>query len=281
MKNFFWTIITIFGMCAINQANAQDVPDGDYYIVSLLNPDWLLSNSGSNPADGSNVHIWHFDNTDGQRWSVRNLRDGWVTIHPINGRNKAIDNVANVIANKNNITIWEVNGSTAQIWKTKKNFDDTYMLLNGLDPKYVINLADGILKDGNNIELYKFLGEANQMWRFVPVDKYPVKVEKDGAGNPILNGHTYYCVNGDILMGLEFSETQNMLTGKPRPEIHVCSRKVNWRFDSWSLTQPDPYLYDNRKIQLTQFDWHGTVSRDGKTIEFDMDGNKYTFHLVK
>lgn len=277
MKKIFLIAIALIGMWAINPANAQIVPDGDYYIVSLLNPDWLLSNSGSNPVDGSNVHLWHFDNTDGQRWSVRNLRDGWVTIRPINGQNKAIDNAGNVTANKNNISIWEVNGSPAQAWKTKKIFDDSYMLVNGQDPKYVINLPGGILEDGQNIELYEFLAGANQMWRFVPVDKYPVKVEKDNNGNPVLTDHTYYCVNGDVLMGLEFSEAQNMF----RPEIHVCSRKVKSGIDSWTLTQPDPYLYDNRKIQLTQFNWHGTVSKDGKTIEFDMDGNKYTFHLVK
>ena len=280
MKKFFLTAIAFMGLFAANPAKAQVVPDGDYYIVSLLNPNWLLSNSGSNPVDGSNVHLWHFDNTDGQRWTVRNIRDGWMTIRPINGQNKAIDNAGNVTANNNNITIWEVNGGLAQAWKPRMIFEDYCALHNAQDRKFVIDLPGGVLKDGNNIELFEFFATPNQMWRFVPVDKYPVKVEMDENGNPILTDHTYYCVNGENLMGLEFSETHTY-TGKLRPEIHVCNRPIKWAVDSWNLTQPDTYNYENRKFQLLQFDWNGTVSPDGQTIIFDIDGNKYTFHLVK
>ena len=130
----------------------ERIPDGTYVIATKLDPTYALDIYGGYKDNGTNLQLWHRNNTAAQNFEVTYIGNGYYTIINQNS-GKAIDAQNGNTAPGTNVWQYTVNNTDAQIWKIVPAEDNNYYIINkGSDLYLDVNLA--IAADGTNVKLY-------------------------------------------------------------------------------------------------------------------------------
>lgn len=224
---------------------ARTIEDGRYILVSALDSNLELDVAGddSNPAEGTNVQVWH-DNGDGfanqslskfNAFDVKYLGDGYYSLtQAVSG--KALDQAGASKTSSANIQIWNKNSSFAQQWAiTPQN--NGYQIRTRCSG-YAMDVAGGKTSDGTNVQQHQWNGSNAQTWKFVKAE-YQVS----------------YNVNG----------------GKSAPSAQTKYYKGNLTLSSATPTR-DGYTF---KHWNTNADGNGTSYNAGATYTADNNATLY------
>ena len=141
-----------------------------WYYIKNINAQKYLTVAGNNGANGTNVEIRTGNGSDGQKWNLKNLDNGNITLTSKLG-NYSLDVANGENADKANVQIYESYGGTAQQFKLapgKSNgqFGILTNASNGSKSLDVYNLGK---EDGTNVCQYTYRTQDNQLWIFEPI----------------------------------------------------------------------------------------------------------------
>lgn len=86
-----------------------------YYKILQKDTDMSLDVKGASTANGANIQVYPFNNSDAQKWSITQNTDGSYRIQPkCSGRSLDVDGAK--ISNGTNIQQWSPNDTLAQKW---------------------------------------------------------------------------------------------------------------------------------------------------------------------
>lgn len=162
--------------------NSNPLADGEYVIVSALDPSKAVDVVGGSKADGANVQICTSNMTGAQRWNAEyNSSTGLYTLTNV-ASGKVLDVAGGQAFNGTNVQQFTGNGTKAQQWVIKKE-NDGYVILSGIDSGLALDLAGANTANGSNLQVFQSNGTLAQRFRFLSLlPSVPVSAEiEDGV----------------------------------------------------------------------------------------------------
>ena len=109
-----------------SEAAGRTIPDGDYYVVNGISPDYFLDISGNSfdIQNGTNLQMWTWGSSIPDRegydcFHFEYLNNGFYKITQM-GTNMCIDVCGGSLERGTNIYMWNDNGNNAQQWSVEK-----------------------------------------------------------------------------------------------------------------------------------------------------------------
>ncbi len=97
---------------------SRTVSDGDYHIVSALNPDMGIDVTRNGSADGTNVQLYNNSTDSNQVFTVKYLDNGFYSI-----THKSSGKVLDVVGAGPNVDIYSPDDTDAQMWRIDPSDD--------------------------------------------------------------------------------------------------------------------------------------------------------------
>lgn len=150
----------------VPELNSNPLADGEYVIVSALDPSKAVDVVGGSKADGANVQICTSNMTEAQKWTAEyNSSTGLYTLTNV-GSGKVLDVAGGQAFNGTNVQQFTGNGTKAQQWVIKKE-NDGYVILSGIDSGLALDLAGANTANGSNLQVFQSNGTLAQRFRFL------------------------------------------------------------------------------------------------------------------
>ena len=141
------------------------ISDGIYQIASVGGRSFVVDVDGGSHNSGANVQIYGQNGTDAQRWQVKNLPNGFITLTNV-GSGMCLDVVNGAANSGSNVWQFEPNGSLAQMWVPVEQEDGSVILFSALGNGLVLDVQDGIIRNSANIWVYRLNYTAAQKFEF-------------------------------------------------------------------------------------------------------------------
>ena len=157
-------------------ASGMQIADGTYALCMSAAPRRVIDVSGGSSANSANIQIYATNNTNAQRWDIKNVYGndgqptGYVTIARA-GRASLLDVSGGNKKSGANVQQYRKNGTAAQRWIPVKQADGSYVFYSGLGRNLVLDVSGGSTSNGANVQVWAANGSAAQ--RFVAVDAHP------------------------------------------------------------------------------------------------------------
>lgn len=161
-----------------NNTNAQKwkleaLEDGQFTIISALDPKFVLDVSGGTARNGANVQGYRSNGTAAQKWRFklletmscdRIIEDGVYEVSSSLGNNLVLDISAGSYNDNANAQVWTSNKTNAQRWAfTWDSETKTYSIRNAANAK-ALDVSGGNARPGTNVQQYSANGTAAQRW---------------------------------------------------------------------------------------------------------------------
>lgn len=155
------------------ESASQEIPDGDYQIVSKLDNSKALNAEGNGTTDGTNIILWPCLGDSRHIFHVRWLGNGYYELINKNS-NLALDVAADnaVCKRESNVRLFTQNNQNNQKWIIRSCGDGYFNIIskcNGL----CLDLHFGSSDNGTNIQIYAGHGGDGQKWKFIPWNPEP------------------------------------------------------------------------------------------------------------
>ncbi|MBR3256380.1 RICIN domain-containing protein, partial [Candidatus Saccharibacteria bacterium] len=151
-----------------NSLDNTSLIEAKYSIASNLDINERIDiNGGVEYADiGTNIQLWHNNETAAQQWFLRKNNDGTYTfVNTDTG--KVIDAKGGSGEKGANIQLWNDNGTCAQKWFIEEK-SGGYVFRSSCSG-LVIDASGGIANDGVNINLWNENGTEAQVWNLMKI----------------------------------------------------------------------------------------------------------------
>ena len=149
-------------------ASPAPITDGDYIIRSSLGTYTVLDVAGAGKANGTNVQVYTWNNTDAQKWHFKLGADGYYTITSA-ASGKVLDVSGAGKSNGTNIQTWASNGTAAQKWSVVKD-GKGYRIESALKKNFVVDVAGADRSNGTNVWTYAANGTKAQLFYITSLD---------------------------------------------------------------------------------------------------------------
>ena len=170
---FTWTSADVDAFAA---EHAGEIADGTYALCMSASSHSVLDVAGGSKSSGTNVQICGSNNTNAQRWDIKNVLasdgspTGYVTIYRA-GTSLALDVSAGYKSSGANVQQYVSNGTAAQKWVPVKQSDGTFVFYSGLGRSLVLDVSAGSTSNGANVQIWKANGSKAQS--FAAVNAHP------------------------------------------------------------------------------------------------------------
>lgn len=148
---------------ALAAEHKDDVPDGAYFIRSVVNDSYVLDVSGGSRENHANVQLYTRNDSNAQKWIISHDAKGYLVLTNA-GSLKVLDVNNAAIQNGANIQQYEPNNSKAQKWIGIRQSDGSITFVSALDKDKCMDLSGGTAKNGSNIQLYESNNSKAQRW---------------------------------------------------------------------------------------------------------------------
>lgn len=147
-------------MCLMGER--VSVTEGVYTIAASSNRNQVLDISGGSISNRANVQIYSVNNTDAQKFYIRNVGEKtYILISLVSGKVVEVENSRGY--NGANICQNAYNGSEYQKWWFVKDEKGYYTLVSAATGK-VLDIQNGSIRSGSNVQLYSANGTAAQKY---------------------------------------------------------------------------------------------------------------------
>lgn len=246
-----------------DEGAGKTVPDGDYYIFSVINPDYYLDIEPP-ASSGSNVSMYtiltNFFPDEQDVWTISYLNNGFYKIKQ-KDTNMCLTLENSSLLRGTNVQIYEDNNSTTQQWSIIKT-DNGYKIQSRCSA-YNLDVKGGIFENGTNVHVWEPNDTQSQRFTFVPYGASTGQTLKNGTYNILSAVSSEYCVNVDGATSVGKYEPENninlSLTSTSNDSFlveylgegyySICESTTGYALDLWN-EKPSQYLNENLNIQL-------------------------------
>ena len=172
-NSFTWTQADVDAFAA---AQGLQVEDGTYALCMEPSPRSVVDVSGGSATNGANIQIYASNNTDAQRWVIKNILGldgqptGYVTIAHA-GTSMALDVSGGSKKAGANVQQYGANGTAAQRWIPVKQANGSFVFYSGLGRNLVLDVSGGSVSNGANVQIWLANGSVAQ--RFIAINANP------------------------------------------------------------------------------------------------------------
>lgn len=161
-------------------STSTSIPDGTYYVESLLLPtDSSSSVSGTAPMkaganvldvsaasteDGANVQVWYWNGSKAQQWAVTTNSDGTRSLAPQHAPGMRLDVKGGTNGNGVNVQSYTSNSTNSQEWYLNAD-GGAWQVLSRLGR--AMDVLDGKWEWGTNVQTWDAHHNNAQKWHFV------------------------------------------------------------------------------------------------------------------
>ena len=246
-----------------------------YYTITAIHSNKLLDVAHNEKKSGTNVWQHGFNNTDAQKWAIKEAGEGKYNI--ISKSSGLYLDVSNGIAkNGANIQVYAGNNTNAQKFKfekvkeneviegTKTIEDGTYVIKTVLDERYALDVNQASLANTANIQLYEYVQESQQ--------KFNVEYNNDG----------YYTITAE-----HSKKVLDVANGSKKPGTNVWQHEFNnTDAQKWVIKEAEDGNYNviskNNGLYL---EVSNGIAKNGTNIQVNTGNNsnaqKFKFEKVK
>lgn len=152
------------------------IANGTYAICMSSSSHSVLDVSGGSRSSGANVQIYGSNNTNAQRWDIKNLvaadgsTTGYVTISRAD-TSSVLDVSEGKQSSGANVQQYASNGTEAQKWVPVKQGDGSIVFYSGLGRDFVLDVSGGSSSSGSNVQIWKANGSKAQS--FIVANAHP------------------------------------------------------------------------------------------------------------
>ena len=184
-----------------SEAAGRTIPDGDYYIVNEINPDYFLDIPGDNfdTTNGKNVCmlVWssHMPKQEGYDcFHVQYLNNGFYKLTQLNTK-MCLDHSGNSTNKGANVHMWEDNGNNSQQWSIEKT-NHGYRL-RARCSSYYLDVHNAKHESNTNVKCWESNNSQAQSFSFIPRNTAKAPIEDgDYIIRTKVNGSSWLSVNG-------------------------------------------------------------------------------------
>ncbi|MBQ8927073.1 MAG: RICIN domain-containing protein [Oscillospiraceae bacterium] len=176
----------------------QTVPDGDYYIFSLLDPNFYLDIEGAaKPGEkGTNVSMCMASNgklpPECDVWTLQYLDNGFYKIKQ-KGTNICLDVQGGSHKRGTNVQVWTEHNDAPEQWSIMRT--DTGYQIQAKNGSYCLDVQDGGTASGTNVRVWDANGSPAQRFCFVPYGPSVGQTVADGVYTIRSASDPSYCMD--------------------------------------------------------------------------------------
>lgn len=186
---FVLTTITVAPVTNVSAASSNIISDGWYYIKNVYSQKYVEVASGID-KDGANVQQWQGNGYDCQKWYVRNLGNGYISLQNGMAGGRMMDIVNGENKDGSNAQIWTSNNLDPQKFKVKKSSNGAVCLLTkNSNCKKALDVYDWSKDNGGNIDQWTYNGLECQQFKFERTDGKS-QGGSSSSGNTPISGKT-------------------------------------------------------------------------------------------
>ena len=154
-----------------NNKGTQSISDGQYYIKSALDNNYVLDLKDGRTANGTNIILNKYSGSDSQKFYVKYVGDGYYEL--ISEKSgKCVDVAGGNKAPGTNVQIWDYYGVKSQKYIIRQADNGTYYLVSGTGGAYV-DVYGAKIASGTNIQIWSGNNNNAQKWKFEAVKQTP------------------------------------------------------------------------------------------------------------
>ena len=164
--NPYWGVIRPNFTSSAVVSGTQTISDGEYHIVSALDPNKGLDVENASKENDANIRLYENRNDAKQVFRVTYLGDGYYKIVNTNS-NKSMDVDLSGQTDGTNVKQFTDYGSDAQKWIIKESGDGKYFYIISKCNGLYLDVADGNSANGTNVQMWTGNQSKAQKWRFI------------------------------------------------------------------------------------------------------------------
>ena len=145
--------------------SAATIKEGVYTIQSAI-ANKVLDVNGGQTANKTNVQLYQSNNTNSQKWYVKQLDDGSYEITTMLDNTKSLDVDGGKSVNGTNVQIYDINGTNSQKWYINDAGGGYYYIVSKCNGLYV-DVAGGKSANKTNIQMYRGNSTNSQKFKFI------------------------------------------------------------------------------------------------------------------
>lgn len=154
-----------------NNKGTQSISDGQYYIKSALDNNYVLDLKDGGTANGTNIILNKYSGSDSQKFYVKYVGDGYYEL--ISEKSgKCVDVAGGNKAPGTNVQTWDYYGVKSQKYIIRQADNGTYYLVSGTGGAYV-DVYGAKIASGTNIQIWSGNNNNAQKWKFEAVKQTP------------------------------------------------------------------------------------------------------------
>ncbi len=165
------------------EAQYVNIASGLYSLYSKVGNNFVLDISGAGTADGTNIQIYHGNDSIAQKFKIQVTPDGWFTIlNPLSG--KCLDVQGGIAKSGVNVQLHTYNGTDAQKWRFYTAGDSDYFYIKNKLGFY-LDVDGAKAQNGTNVLVFAKNGSIAQKWRLRETSAIivsPTALTLDGIG---------------------------------------------------------------------------------------------------
>lgn len=145
------------------EAQYVNIASGLYSLYSKVGNNFVLDISGAGTADGTNIQIYHGNDSIAQKFKIQVTPDGWFTIlNPLSG--KCLDVQGGIAKSGVNVQLHTYNGTDAQKWRFYTAGDSDYFYIKNKLGFY-LDVDGAKAQNGTNVLVFTKNESDAQKWR--------------------------------------------------------------------------------------------------------------------
>jgi hypothetical protein len=149
-----------------NTESSDGIVSGGIYKLIDTNSGKLLDVTQSGSANGTNVQIFHDNDTETQKWCIQNTGNGIYKLISMHS-GKVLDVNHSGTTDGTNVQIWDDNGSAAQRWRLQAiDNGHVFKLLNVISRK-ALDVDRSETTNGTNVHIWTDNGTKAQQWQLI------------------------------------------------------------------------------------------------------------------
>lgn len=194
------------------------INNGVYNIISGLDPNKAVDLSGAGMSDRTNVHLYHDNGTNAQKWIINKISGDIYRVYSATS-GKVLDVANGKRANGTNIWSYSNNNTKAQRWRIR-NFGDGSVYFTSVLSGKNMDVSGGHIADGTNIWTYESNGTNAQKFYLRKSEYRPVEdgtytirnkgrnkvVDISGANRQVAANAQLYTRNGTAAQVFRFTQ---------------------------------------------------------------------------
>jgi len=237
------------------------IEDGVYFISSFADSNKTIAFDNQVTINNSNIFLYNKNNTNNEKWNIKNIQDNIYEINPAINNNFSLDVASSSVYNGSNVMLYESTNTNNQRWYIVKLADGSYHITNVTSNKN-LDIPGGNIKNGANIQQYENNYTDAQKFNLIKTEFTPYQ--------QIIENGNYLLYSKINLNKSVRSNYIHDLEGSLKEQI-----EISYDTDGFYYLKNEDYFYtaEDNKLVLKNYN-----KSDNQKWYVFKDGNYFSFY---